>query len=114
MNWNTLSQINQIQELEQVSIQKPVLIFKHSTRCSISRTVLNRFETAFTSINPPQIDCYLLDLLNHRDLSNQLATEFNVQHESPQVIVLLNGKTALYKSHYEIDLNDILHELNLA
>jgi bacillithiol system protein YtxJ len=112
MNWNTLNQINQIQELEQFSHQKPVLIFKHSTRCSISRTVLNRFESAFTSLNPSQLDCYLLDLLNHRDLSNQLAIQFNVQHESPQVIVLLNGKTALYKSHYEIDLNEILHELN--
>ena len=112
MNWNTLNQIKQIQELEQFSHQKPVLIFKHSTRCSISRTVLNRFESAFTSLNPSQLDCYLLDLLNHRDLSNQLAIQFNVQHESPQVIVLLNGKTALFKSHYEIDLNDILHELN--
>ncbi len=114
MNWNTLNQINQIQELELVSVQKPVLIFKHSTRCSISRTVLNRFETAFTSINPQQIDCYLLDLLNHRDISNKLAVQFEVQHESPQVIVLQNGKTSLYKNHYEIDLSDILIELNLV
>jgi hypothetical protein len=114
MNWNTLNQINQILELEQASLQKPVLIFKHSTRCSISRTVLNRFETAFTLINPSQIDCYLLDLLNHRDISNQLAMEFNVKHESPQVLVILNGKTVLHKNHYEIDLSEILNELNLV
>jgi len=114
MNWNTLNQINQIQELEQVSEQKPVLIFKHSTRCSISRTVLNRFETAYIAINPSQIDCYLLDLLNQRAISNQLAVQFEVQHESPQVLVLKNGKTVLHKNHYEIDLSEILHELNLV
>lgn len=111
MNWQSLSSIDEINQLLKKSFDQPVLIFKHSTRCSISSTVLNRFETKWKANQDFKFEGYLLDLLNYRMVSNELASTFEVQHESPQVLVLVNGKCVNHKNHYEIDLEEILTEI---
>ncbi len=98
--WEALNEINQIDQLIDESLKNRVVIFKHSTRCGISRAVLKSFEKQ-TQVKP-DVKYYYLDLLNYREISNTLASRFEVIHQSPQVIVLKNGKVITQGSHYEI------------
>ena len=102
----TLDNIEQFDEIDEISQTKPVVLFKHSTRCSISRMALKQFDAEF---NYPEekIDWYLLDLLNHRDLSNEIASRYNVMHQSPQIIVIRNGKAVFNASHDSISAEDL-------
>lgn len=102
MNWNELNQTNQIEDLIVESETTPVGIFKHSTRCSISSTVLDRLERKW---DKPTIKMYYLDLIKHRDISNLIAERFNVEHESPQLIILQNGQVVYHDSHYGISVD---------
>ena len=101
-----LDKMEQFDEIDEISKTKPVVLFKHSTRCSISRMALKQFDTAF---NYPEekIDWYLLDLLNHRDLSNEIASRYNVVHQSPQIVVIRNGTAVFNESHDSIAAEDL-------
>lgn len=101
VNWTELVDIAQLMEIEAISNEKPVVIFKHSTRCSISRMALKQFEREF-DLNDT-VDAYFLDLIAHRDISNAIANRFNVYHESPQLILIRNGKAVYDVSHSDID-----------
>lgn len=85
---------------------KAVLIFKHSTRCSISAMAKNRFEREW--VDNPKIPVYYLDLLKHRDISDAIADRLSVNHESPQVLVVKNGKCIYHASHNVISVKEIL------
>ncbi|WP_353169917.1 bacillithiol system redox-active protein YtxJ [Flavobacterium sp.] len=102
----TLDKIEQFDKIDEISQTKPVVLFKHSTRCSISRMALKQFDAEF---NYPEekIDWYLLDLLNHRDLSNEIASRYNVVHQSPQIVVIRNGKAVFNESHDSISAEDL-------
>ena len=102
----TLDKMEQFDEIDEISQTKPVVLFKHSTRCSISRMALKQFDTEF---NYPEekIDWYLLDLLNHRDLSNEIASRYHVVHQSPQIVVIRNGKAVFNESHDSISAEDL-------
>lgn len=84
------------------------LIFKHSTRCSISRIVWDRLQRTW-DIDEARVPFYYLDLLKHRELSNRIATDLNVQHESPQALLIENGHCIWHASHTEINISSI-HE----
>ena len=94
----------QLKQLISKSGTKPQVIFKHSTRCSISAV----------AFQPGDIDFYYLDLLAHRPLSNQVAEVFNVHHESPQVLVIKNGKCIYDESHLGISMMDIVESAQAA
>jgi len=98
-NWIPLTEINQLEEITLNSKKKPQVIFKHSTRCGISRSVLKKFERN-TSNNT--VDFYYLDLLNFRNISNEIASKFQVIHQSPQLLVIKDGVVAVHDSHYDI------------
>jgi bacillithiol system protein YtxJ len=102
----TLDKMEQFDEIDEISQTKPVVLFKHSTRCSISRMALKQFDAEF---NYPEekIEWYLLDLLNHRDLSNEIASRYNVVHQSPQIVVIRNGKAVFNESHDSIAAEDL-------
>lgn len=105
VNWIALESISQLDEIVTLSNEKAVLIFKHSTRCSVSRMVLKQFENEFKleeSITP-----YFLDLLEHRDVSNEIASRFEVQHQSPQLLVIQAGKVVYSASHENIDVGSL-------
>lgn len=111
MLWHTLTDIHQLQDIitlskEQSANGLTVLIFKHSTRCSISSMALNRLETKW--IDNEKIPAYYLDLLNHRDISNEIAHVFAVEHASPQVLLIKNGVCIYNASHTDISAADIL------
>lgn len=101
INWIPLTDLRQLNEIMELSYQQPVVIFKHSTRCNISRMALKQFENEFDmegSVTP-----YFLDLLNHRDISNEIATRFEVHHQSPQLLLIKEGKSIYDASHSAID-----------
>jgi bacillithiol system protein YtxJ len=102
----TLDNIKLLDEVDTISKTKPVVLFKHSTRCSISRFALKRFDAEY-NYTDDQIDWYLLDLLNHRDISNEMAHRYKVEHQSPQIIVIRNGKAVFSSTHDGIDAHDL-------
>ena len=101
MNWKNLTDLGQLNEIILLSNEKPVLIFKHSTRCSISRFALKQFENEFDLEGI--VDAYFLDLIEHRDISNEIASRFGVHHQSPQLLLIKEGKSIYDVSHSEID-----------
>jgi bacillithiol system protein YtxJ len=84
------------------------MLFKHSTRCSISDAALGRFERKWKDENSTLIKPFYLDLIAHRDISNAIAARYDVMHESPQALVILNGKCIFSQTHMSISLDEIL------
>lgn len=111
MNWNKLTDATQIEEIKRVSYEKPVLIFKHSTRCSISSMSLDRLLRNWKVTDQEKVTPYFLDLISNRFLSNQIENEFGIPHESPQVILIREGKAIYDTSHYGISYHEIMEQV---
>lgn len=108
--WIPLNDLQQLGHIENKSATKTQIVFKHSTRCGISRMVMNQFVDAY-SFTEKDADLYYLDLLNYRDVSNEVGYKFQVLHESPQLLVIKNGVVVAHASHgaiNEIDLGEII------
>jgi bacillithiol system protein YtxJ len=107
MNWIALTQEGQLEEIKEQSRRQPVVIFKHSTRCSISSMAKNRLER-----EPPadNVLFYYLDLVRYRPVSNKIAGDFQVHHESPQVLLIKNGECIYEESHNGICMQDIVEQ----
>ncbi len=104
MEWNILSDKEQFGEINEISQNNPVLIFKHSTRCMISSMALGRLERKWKDSN---IKPYFLDLIANRDVSNGVESFFGVRHESPQAILIKDGKVVFHTSHNGIDFGEL-------
>ncbi len=102
--WKKLENEEEIETIIAESYQKKVVVFKHSTRCFISKTVLKSFEKEVIN-EKPDADFYYLDLLKFRNISNALAEKFDLRHESPQLLVVQNGKLINNGSHQAITTN---------
>ena len=105
MNWIPLDEEKQLEKIIERSQNTPQVIFKHSTRCSISSMAKNRLDK---NDQPEGIDFYYLDLLKHRNISNKIANDFKVQHQSPQVLIIRDGKCTYTESHSGIMMDDIV------
>ena len=104
MNWIPLTNQQQLVDIKAESHKHPVVIFKHSTTCSISNMAKNRLER----VQPiTDVSFYYLDLLQHRSISNQVAEYFGVRHESPQILLLKNGECVYDESHNGISMDEI-------
>lgn len=104
--WNNIETDADLQKALEESHDRLVLIFKHSTRCSISAFALRNFERAY-SYDQTSVSPYFLDLIEHRSISNRIADELNVTHQSPQLIVVKQGKAVNHTSHERIDASDV-------
>lgn len=102
--WNYIESEEDLQKAIDESYQKKVVIFKHSTRCFISQTVLKNFEK---EVENSEIDAsyYFLDLIEYRSISNKIADDLDVTHQSPQLIVIENGKAVKNASHQSISVS---------
>ncbi|SDP98437.1 bacillithiol system protein YtxJ [Mucilaginibacter sp. OK268] len=109
MNWISLESVDQLNSIKQH--QGYSLIFKHSTRCSISMMAKKRFELDWEDL-PEDMPLYFLDLISYRDLSKQVAEIFQVHHESPQLLLIKDGECVLDQSHGEISVDEALSVLN--
>jgi len=107
LDWISLISSAQLADIKEKSKNKAQLIFKHSTRCSISSMAKNRLER---ETPPENVDFYYLDLISYRELSTKIAEEFSVFHESPQVILIKNGECSYDESHSGINMDDIIEQ----
>jgi bacillithiol system protein YtxJ len=105
INWIDLNNESQLDDIQKISKNKSIIIFKHSTRCSISRFVLKQFENEFNLQD--KMDCYFLDLLKNREISNEISKRFKIIHQSPQLIVIKDGLAIYNASHEDIDAAEL-------
>lgn len=106
--WTALSTLDQLDRISEDSQDRAQVIFKHSTRCSISRVALSRFDR-----NQPSGEAtyHLLDLLEYRSISHAIAERFGVMHESPQVLIIQEGKCVYHANHLDIEPAEISQQL---
>ena len=107
MNWNKLESEAQLEQIKTASQENPVLIFKHSTRCPISSMALNRIERSWKEEEMKTVSPYYLDLISLRNISSKTAEVFDVQHESPQVLLIDKGSCIYNASHMSISYEEI-------
>jgi len=107
MNWLDLTNEQQLETIVEQSKTQPVVIFKHSTRCSISSMAKNRIER---ETPPENVVFYYLDLIRYRSISNRIAEDFHVPHESPQVLLIKNGECIYEESHNGISMDEIAEQ----
>lgn len=113
LNWKELSSFGQIEtqiQHKNIASDSVFAIFKHSTRCSISSVAKRRLEKDWSKFNEA-IPIFYLDLIQYRDLSNEVASYFEVHHESPQLILVKNGKAIYNTSHLSISAKEVTNYL---
>lgn len=101
INWIPLTSLEQIEAIKKQSKAEAIFIFKHSTRCGISSSVIKQFERKFDE-NMQHVKVYYLDLLNYREVSNEVGYNFQVMHQSPQLLIIKNETAVAKASHYDI------------
>lgn len=111
MNWIPLEKIEQLDEIKKSGEYS--IIFKHSTRCSISMMAKRKFEFEWESL-PEKTPIYFLDLLSHRNISNKISEVFHVHHESPQLLLIKGGECIYDVSHGEISAEEAAEQMNIA
>lgn len=106
MNWIPLNTEQQLNEIIERSKTVPCIIFKHSTRCSISSMAKFRLEGDW-DISEKEIEPYFLDLIAYRNVSNHVAETFSIHHESPQILLIKNGECTYDESHLDISVHEL-------
>jgi bacillithiol system protein YtxJ len=110
MNWIELNNAQQLADIKELSKARPQVIFKHSTRCSISTMAKSRLER---NEQPQTSDFYFLDLIRYRSLSNQVAEDFAVTHQSPQILLIKNTECVYEESHSGIQMDELIEQIAL-
>jgi len=105
MNWKNLASPTDLDLLREASFQSPQVIFKHSSRCATSGLAMGRLQ------RQEGLQFHLVDVIHHRDLSNKIADDFKVWHESPQVLIIHNGECTYEESHLGIRGDEIMEQL---
>ena len=111
MNWKNITKQEEIEEIKKVSGTKFTIIFKHSTGCGSSRMSLSRFQKSWKDEETTNIEPYFLDLIAYREISNKIAEEFGVKHESPQLLLIKDGKCIYTASHHFLDYEELLKHI---
>lgn len=106
--WKTIKSEEDLDKAIKESYENRVAIFKHSTSCFISKTVLKNFEKEIENSDDENVSFYFLDLLAFRPISNKIAEDFGIRHESPQLIVFKDGKAINNASHQDISLSQVV------
>lgn len=109
--WKNLESKEQLEKLIDSSNEKTVVVFKHSTRCSISSMALNRLQRSWNEEEMEPVDFYYLDLISYRDISNEIADKLQVVHQSPQLIIIRNGKAVFHTSHMGVNYEELKNHL---
>jgi bacillithiol system protein YtxJ len=107
--WIHLESLGQLEEITKKSNHRAQVIYKHSTTCGISSMTLRMFNDTYEL--DTECDLYFLTIQSHREISNTVEAQFEVRHESPQLIIIKNGKVTFDTSHgaiSEVNLKDFL------
>ncbi|MCO6488885.1 MAG: bacillithiol system redox-active protein YtxJ [Phaeodactylibacter sp.] len=106
INWLPLTKLTQVEDIARHSGQKPCVIYKHSSRCSLSSLAQHRLEKGWV-LDEPSVHLYFLDLIAHREVSNLVAERFGVAHQSPQLLLIRNGRCVYHASHLDISAKSL-------
>ena len=106
IDWQLLNTAEGIEAIKEKSTEKPQVIFKHSTRCSISSMAKRRLERNW-NIDESKVDIYYLDLIAYRSISNLVSGDFGVTHQSPQILIIKNKEAVFHTSHNDISVEVI-------
>lgn len=109
-SWRKLESMDQLAEVDELSKTKPVALFKHSTSCSRSAFAKEKLMDSY-KLDDKKVSFFYLDLLAHRNISSAIANKYGVMHQSPQLIVIKNGKAVFDTSHESISYNGLLKQL---
>jgi len=112
MEFKILNQIDQLNEVDIQSHSKLQAIFKHSTRCSVSNMAKRILTSELEIDNKKLLDVYYLDLISFREISNAISTQYSVQHESPQILFIKDGKCVYYASHSDVSIIYALKQIS--
>lgn len=105
-DWKVLDDLSQLDQIVKDSYDKPVVLFKHSIRCGTSSMMKHQLEGNW-NFEASDLDFYYLDLINYRAISNEIADRFGIVHQSPQIIVVKDGKATYDTSHHMISVDGI-------
>lgn len=114
MEWQALTTLDQLDLIASESQIRPVLIFKHSTRCSISSVALDKLERKWKIEDKEVVTAYFLDLIRFREISNEISERYSIYHQSPQAILLHKGKVVYEESHFSISYDEIESQVESA
>jgi bacillithiol system protein YtxJ len=106
MNWKHLTSLRDLENAISASDLGTVVLFKHSTRCSVSRMALKMFEQGWDE-SLKDVSAYYLDLLENRPVSAEIAEKLNIEHQSPQMLIVQNGHVVHHSNHDAIDVNTV-------
>lgn len=95
-----------LSEILEESNKSPVIIFKFSSECGTSERLQKEFEENMDNkkINNP---IFLVTVQKQKVLSQKIEEYFGIKHESPQVIMLKNGKVTYHENHFKIKVLEI-------
>ncbi|RIY12456.1 bacillithiol system redox-active protein YtxJ [Hymenobacter rubripertinctus] len=110
--WQPLTAAEQLTDIVRESYEQPVIIFKHSTSCSISAMAKSKVERQWADAGLDDAKIYYLDLLRFRPISQEIAQKFSVHHESPQLLLIRNGECSYDASHMGIKLSEVKSALS--
>lgn len=109
MNWTKITSEDAIEAIKTASHQQKIVIFKHSTRCPTSSVALGRLERTWENDNE-KIAPHFLDLIAFRNISNKIAADFGIVHQSPQVLLIDKGECIYTASHLEINYQTLMQQ----
>ena len=112
-SWKVLNDSRQLNEIDEISKSKPVVIFKHSTSCGTSAFAKHGMEAEW-DFEDTDLDFFYLDLLRYRPVSNEVASHYGVVHQSPQILVIKDGKAIYDTSHFNVNVGAIKKALTIV
>jgi bacillithiol system protein YtxJ len=107
MRWQFLTEANQLEDIIKSSYNQSIIIFKHSIRCGVSTKIRRHLESSWPE-NLSETQAYFLDLISFRDISDKIAEDFRVEHQSPQILVIRNGQCRYSASHSDIRIENLV------
>ncbi len=108
MKWNKLESSETLTEMIQQSFESPLIVYKHSSRCSISTLALSRLQS-----DNYEAELYFLDIIGFREISNEIEKRFKVIHQSPQLLIIHKGECVFNTSHLDISAPVVEKQLAL-
>ncbi|WP_235288072.1 bacillithiol system redox-active protein YtxJ [Paenibacillus tarimensis] len=100
--WKEITTLDEWEQLKQQSAERQVLLLKHSTRCPVSTSALEEYESYLAGNPNANTDYYLVKVIESRPVSNQVAEDLGVTHASPQIILFKDGKSVWNTSHWSV------------
>ena len=104
--------LESLEQLDEIVVSKGnSIIFKHNTTCPISRNAKRKLQED-GDLLPDNTPVFLVDLIANREISNAVANKLNVKHESPQLLVIKDGKCTYNESLFNISVEETAQALS--